>query len=269
MEDMCRIASFDIGKKNFAQYVEDFSLKQLQVLRTRYVNLPRNKQKKVKNTLSFECEEILNDMYLGGKRVQTGVYDLREDKTSNTLDLQTRKNIIGHLEKYMYLWETCNIIIIEQQYFRTSNPRGRGKGTEANVDAIKIAELVLGWFLINFMFKEIRYFPSQFKTQILGAPLKLSDKKRKEWASNKAEEIYILRGDHSASSLWKLARLIYKKRLTKEEKILEYISQFEGEDEDTKVIAEKIVRERQKLDDIGDACIQCQAYKFREIVAQL
>jgi len=267
----CRIVSFDIGKKNFAQYVEDFSLHELINLRQEYLKIPKEKRKKIRNPLGSESANILNKIYLGGKRIQTGVYDLRHDRSSNELDLKTRINILQHLERFFDLWETCNIIVIEQQYFKTTGRSGkRGKGTEANVDAIKIGELVLTWFLTTFMFKEIRYFGSQFKTQILGAPLGLNDSQRKRWAKNKAEEIYVMRDDRDALSLWKLERLVYRKRIGEnEDKIQHYLSQFEGTGNDVKEMASKIVRDRQKLDDIGDACIQCQAYKFREFILEM
>ena len=143
-----RIASFDIGKKNFAQYVEDIDVTSLHQLEKEYKNLPKEMQRRVKGEMNSSIISLIERVYLSGKRVQIGVYDLRDDKTSMTLDMKTRINILEHLKHHRKLWDSCDIFVIEQQYFRTwSGGSRRNKGTEANVDAIKIAEGVLTWFL--------------------------------------------------------------------------------------------------------------------------
>ena len=109
------LASFDIGKKNFAQYVEECDLESLYSLRDRYRALPKTKQRRVKGKMNDDIAEILKEVCLNGKRLQTGVYDLRENKESNELDMNTRKNIVEHLEKYRELWDKCDCFIIEQQ----------------------------------------------------------------------------------------------------------------------------------------------------------
>ena len=264
-----RIASFDIGKKNFAQYIEDVNVEKVLELEQQYSSLPKKLQRRTKGEMNGEIENILNELYLTGTRIQTGVYDLRDDKTSDTLDIQTRRNIISHLERFRELWDNCDIFIIEQQYFRTWNGRSkRSAGTEANVDAIKIGEGVLMWFLFNYPFKRIEYFGSQNKTQILGAPWKMKKEQRKRWAEQKAREIYEMREDRSMTELFLLSDRIKRKRLDTQERITLHLDTYPKDcSEDCRELAEKLVRERQKLDDIGDACVQCQAYKYREMVA--
>ena len=128
------------------------------------------------------------------------------------------------------------------------------------MDAIKIAECVMTWFLTNYPDKEIMYFGSQNKTQILGAPYSMTKIQRKKWAEEKVREIYTLREDKSMIDLFNLKDTIFRKRLNSEEKIMEYINMYSKDNS-------KDVREKQKLDDIGDVCIQCQAYKFKKFVA--
>jgi hypothetical protein len=264
-----RIASFDIGKKNFAQYIEDANVENLLRLEKKYTGLPKSLQRRVKGAMNSKILEILDEIYLSGERVHTGVYDLRNDLTSDRLDIPTRLNIIQHLESFAGLWDTCDIFIIEQQFFKTWNGRSkRSAGTEANVDAIKIAEGVLMWFLNEYPFKTVEYFGSQNKTQILGAPWYMKKEQRKKWAKDKSREIYELRKDYGMVELFALEDRIYRKRLDAEERIQSYLDTYpEDCPEDCQILATRIVRERQKLDDIGDACVQCQAFKFRSMVA--
>lgn len=264
-----RIASFDIGKKNFAQYTEDTDVDTLLRLEKKYNALPKSLQRRVKGAMNSKILEMLDEVYLSGKRIQTGVYDLRDDQTSNKLDIPTRLNILQHLERYRSLWDTCDIFIIEQQFFKTWSGRSkRSGGTEANVDAIKIAEGVLVWFLNEYPFKTVEYFGSQNKTQTLGAPWKMTKNQRKKWAEDKSREIYESRGDYGMVELFALADKIYRKRLNTEERVQSYLDTYPKDcSDDCQILAERLVRERQKLDDIGDACVQCQAFKYRSMVA--
>lgn len=268
---MMRIASIDIGKKNFAQYIEDFDETELEKYKTTYSELPKTFQRRVKGKMNANVEEILQGIFLCGKRVQFGVYDLRRNKSSNDLDIPTRRNILAHLDRFKDLWSTCDVVIIEQQYFHSLSSNGaRTPGGGANVDAIKMAELVLAWFLITFPEKPhgwIGYFGSQFKTQMLGADPKLTKIQRKTWAVDKSKEIYTSRNDEDALMLYDLSVEVKGKRFTKEERVSEFLCPFEDKEECVRELAEKIVREKQKLDDVADCCLQAQAYKFRNIVA--
>jgi len=235
---MCRIASFDIGKKNFAQYVEEIDLEHIKVLRTRYKALPTKLQRRVKGNMNETIEVLLDDSCIAATKIQMGVYDLRSERCienkSKGVDMDMRRNIVNHLDSYAELWETCDIFVIEQQFISNFTPKGRkGPKLEVNVDAIKIGEIVMTWFMVNFPFKEIVHYGSQFKTQILGAPNGLTKHQRKKWSIEKAKEIFTLRGDKEA-----LDQMIKGKL------------------------------DKQKQDDIADACIQCQAYKYREMIGE-
>ena len=237
-EELHRIASFDIGKKNFAQYVEGFNLDKLKDISLKYKNLPTNLKRRVKGDMNDDIQFLLDETCKTGSMVQMGVYDLRSEECaenkSKGVDMQTRINIINHLESHMELWKTCDIFLVEQQFVCSFTPKGRkGPKLEANIDAIKIGELVMTFFLIHFPFAEIIHYGSQFKTQILGAPNGLTKPQRKKWSVEKAMEIFRSRDD---------------------EKAIEQI--------------ERGKKEKQKQDDVADSCVQCQAFKYRNLVGE-
>jgi len=229
---MIRIANFDIGKKNFAHYVEDANVKVLEKCKSSYQSLPKKDQRRNKGEMCPTIHSILKTMYKYGKSVHMGVYDLRYDKTVDQLDVQTRKNIITHLNDHKWLWDTCDYIVVEQQFFNTYSGGKKKAGTGANVDAIKIAEDVFIWFLINYPNKKIELFGSQYKTQMLGAPEKLTKYQRKRWSIIEGTFILTLRDD--------------------QETLLKTKSYKKG---------------GQKLDDVFDCMTMCQAYKYKYFVA--
>lgn len=262
-----RIASFDIGKRNFAQYIEEFESDLVEELEVEYKNLPKKDRRRVKGPMNNEIRSILSRLAIGATRIQTGVYNLTSND-NNLLDVQTRKNIIDHLLSFQDLWETCDIFIIEQQYFKTWSGGRRGGGTEANVDAIKIGELVLTWLLLFYPEKIIQSFGSQNKTLMLGAPSRLGKDQRKKWAVEKTRELYRLRNDDAMIEMFKLCDSVYRKHVNTEEKIQNFMTRYpQSFDKDCQFLAERVVRHKQKLDDISDACLQCQAFKFKTMVA--
>ena len=263
-----RIASFDVAKGNFGQWIEDVNIDVVNKLKEKYDNLPKTKQRRVKGHMNSNIAEILREIYESGNRISVGVFDFRDDEDSTVLDIQTRRNLLAHLRSYENLWDTCDIIVIEQQYFNNYAGKKKGKGKGANMNALKIAEAVLIWFLDNYPLKEISSFGSQFKTQILGAPLGLNDAQRKKWAVEKAEEIVRLRGDENMISIYQLKKDIFRKRFNTEEKILIFTKPFDNHPKDIKDLANKIVRNKQKLDDFSDAFLQLLAYIFRVLVAR-
>lgn len=264
---MVRIASFDIGRCNFAQYIEEFDSEVINELKTKYSELPKNKQRRVKGEMNEDISEILNKIVLSGKRISTGVYNFTKSNDQG-LDKNTRLELLNHLSKFKYIWDDCDIFIIEQQFFNTPGFGRTSAGSGANIDAIKMGESTYMWLLDRYPEKEITYFGSQFKTQIFGAPWKQTKLERKNWAVQKAIEIYNKRQDQEMITLFNLAEDIKGKRLTTLEKnIDEYKEKYLCEDDDTKDLFNKIILEKQKLDDISDSMIQCQAYKYRKMVA--
>ena len=269
MNSTLRLASIDIGYCNFAQYIEDFCPTTLLKIQAKYAKLPKNKQRRIKGVMIPEIEALLQETYLCGERVQTGVYNFT-DEIGQGLDIRARLKLINHLNDYIELWSTCDIFIIEQQFFTINfgnRKRTVKSGVEANITALKIAEFVFMWFLERFPFKTITYFGSQFKTQILGAPWKLDKPQRKKWAVDKAEEIYILRNDYDMMTLYELSEAVKRKRINTQERVTKFKGDFPCYTPDAEYLSTKIICEKQKLDDVSDTCVSAQAYKFRTFVA--
>lgn len=224
-----RIASFDIGKANFAQYVEEVDISQIDKLREQYINLPKKEQRRTKGPISSKMQKIINGLLKCGKRIHVSVHNLKATE-EDVLDIQTRKNILNHLKLYDRLWKDVDLIVIEQQFFNIYGGRGQKQKTRgANMDAIKIGELVSTFFLMNYPEKEIVIFGSMFKTQMLGAPNKQTKAQRKKWSVEKATELFQMRGD---------------------EKMLTVLN--------TRGI---------KKDDMCDAVLQCKAYLLKYRIA--
>ncbi len=260
-----RIASFDVGKKNFAQYIEDIQSETVDSLKEKYNSLDKKDKRRVKGPMNDGIRSILTDLSINATRIQTGVYDFTTEDTTS-LDVETRKNMFEHMKRYKELWDQCDIFIIEQQYFKTWSG-GRG-GTEANVDAIKLGEGLLSWLLINYPTKIIKTFGSQNKTLMLGAPAGMGKAERKKWAVQKTRKLYEARKDEPMNHLFKLCDSVYRKRVDTEERVNKYLKEYPTEfDNDCQTLAEMIVKNKQKLDDVSDACLQCQAFKFKTMVA--
>lgn len=268
-----RLASFDIGKINFAQYVEDFDSNDMIRLEAKYKGLSPKLQRKTRGVMNSEVWDILMEVVLSGLRVQTGVYNFTSEETDNygerLWDNYARLNLLKHLRSYKYLWDTCDVVVIEQQYFNATAFGGKKKAKSAggaNVDAIKIAEATYMWFLDKYPHKTIMYFGSQFKTQIFGAPV-MDKPKRKKWSTDQAREFYVMREDQDMINLYNLSEAVKRKRIKTEERVQSFKDQYPCESEDAQVLSDKIIREKQKLDDDSDVLLQAQAFKFKTMVA--
>ncbi len=101
--------------------------------------------------------------------------------------------LTGVLDRYLQLWDACDIILIEKQM---------GFGKAHNTLGLRIAQHCLSYFLIRYAtFKSIVEYPAYNKTQILGAPKGLSKPQRKKWAVEKAKQILSIK-DASVLSKW-------------------------------------------------------------------
>lgn len=271
-EQRITIASFDIGKKNFAHYVEDIDVSEIEHLKKCYFSAKSGRAAMVK-TRTPEYRRFLDSVYLTGRRVHTGVYDLRNERKEDVLDNETRKNIINHLKHFRWLWDRCDVFVIEQQFFRPSGRGGRNlNGSQANVDALRISELLIGWLLNEYPERDHMFFGSTNKTQLLGAPPKLGRKEVKKFCIEQAELLYVLRKDVSVNELFELQKAVKGKRLNTPAKKEAFIRDVcpSSFSEKSKVdgvqdMAVKIVG-RQKLDDICDACSQLQAFKIKTYI---
>jgi len=210
------VISFDIGKCNFAFYIEEFDETKLSQLQ----NIPKIKRFNTDGTATAEFQEILSSVYLNGNTILYQNLDLTKNTDKDKyLDQKVCFNMITELDKIKHLIDPCSIILIEQQ-MSFKNTR--------NTMAIKLAQNCASYFLHRYgMDKEIIEFPAYYKTQVLGAPKKLTKPQRKKWATEKAIEIIMERG---------------------ETKTLEDISG------------------KKKKDDLADVLIQLQSFKYLRFI---
>lgn len=195
---MIRVASFDIGKKNFAFYIEEFNRDSLMSIK----NIPSRVRYNSNGTPTQLMEDILEQVYGNGETILHENLDLTENCNKKLrLDPETFHNMNDVLDEYLEYFDKCDAIIIEQQM-----SFGRGKN---NPMAMKLGQHCYSYFTFKYgRFKTIVEFPAYHKTQVLGAPKvkgkktkkgfrwKAMDKKaRKKWSTEKAIEILTSRGE--------------------------------------------------------------------------
>ena len=142
------IASFDIGKKNFAFCVERFISKKIEDINSN--SAPKNEQ--------------LSTIYNNGEIVLLENLNLTKNCDNSYLDPQTFINMTETLDNYKEYWEKCHVFLIEQQM------SFRGK---RNTMALKLGQHCFSYFSILYKnSKKIIEFPAYHKTQVLDAPKK-------------------------------------------------------------------------------------------------
>ena len=102
---MIRIASFDIGKKNFCFCVEEFS--------TDFENvIPPSvgRRYQLDGSPTEEMREILEKVYENGKIIHMGKYDISGATTEQTL-----RNLNDLLRRHLSIFDTCSVFLIEEQ----------------------------------------------------------------------------------------------------------------------------------------------------------
>ena len=180
------IASFDIGKKNFAFCIEKIDKSIIKTI----TNIPKSQRYYKNGTPTPDFQKILDKLYTVGSVELLGVIDLTKNCDKKAyLDPQTFLNMIEELDTYKKYWEKCSTFIIEKQMsFRA----------KYNTMALKLAQHCYTYFLMNYKDKKtIVEYPAYHKTQVLGA-LKSEVKqkpKRKKWAIKKALDILEKRDD--------------------------------------------------------------------------
>ena len=267
-----RIASIDIGRVNFAQYVEEFDVETILNLEKRYKKLPKKLQRRVKGNMNQEISAIIDELSVAGTRITTGVYSFT-DEANQSYDNRVRLTLLSHLNYFEHVWDECDIIVIEQQFYSMPKTSKRSKvqnnnAAGANVAAIQLGEAVYMYFFQKYgNLKHITYFPSEYKTHILGAPVGLNKTQRKQWSTEFAEQIYSMRNDQDMINVYALARDVKRKQFKTEKRIREFRDIYACESDDAKILCDKVIREKQKLDDISDALNQLLAYIFRTMIA--
>jgi hypothetical protein len=179
------IASFDIGKKNFAFVIEEINTTQLQELSP----ITKTRRFDYSGKATSEYNQILSKVYQLGKIVLYRNLDLTIGTNKKLyLDPKIFLAMYTELEKYTEYWDKCNVILIERQM------AFRGK---SNPMALKLGQHCYSYFIFKYGdTKKIIEFPAYHKTQVLGAIKKLTKPHRKKWAIEKAMSILAEREDY-------------------------------------------------------------------------
>lgn len=207
-QDIVWYASFDIGKKNFAFYIEEFNKVKL----TTPSKIPKSQRYNDDGSATQEFEEVLQKVYKNGEKILFKVVDLTTNcKKDSYLDPETFYNMTEILDKYSEYWDQCDGFIIERQM---------SQAKQFNTMALKLGQHCWSYFSFKYSrSKQIIEFPAYYKTQILGAEkifnptktgktrYKAMDKPtRKKWSVKKAIEILNNRNDTETLSELSSAR---------------------------------------------------------------
>jgi len=216
--NVMRVASFDIGYRNFAYCVEEINLDSLSTIE----NIPKLKRYFKGGGCTPDFALLLKKVYGSGTIVLMDNVDLTIDcemmkgkRAKTTLDPAIFINMNKELDKFKHVWNQCTTFIIEQQM---------SFGKKRNTNALKLGQHCYSYFTFQYaQFKTIVEFPAYYKTQVLGAPKKLTKPDRKRWAVEKAMEILTERQDINTLQL---------------------------------------VTSRKKADDLSDTLLHIQAFKY-------
>lgn len=234
-----KIASFDIGRVNFAFYVGEINVSQVLDLSSSYQSFPSpeknlfNPRNKRPFSLSSRQKELMSQLHTS---IHSCCYRVRNiSSNAQRLDMRTRSNLFQLLSEYHDVWKEVDILIIERQYVQA-----RGKKATANFEALRLAETCFTWFQIHYPRMPCFYYPASIKVYYLGCPRwhqtskgirKITKAQRKKWAEKKAHEIANLNHDTS---------------------LLQYFATLK--------------QHKQKIDDVADCIIQCHSFVLKEMV---
>jgi hypothetical protein len=196
MSDVIWIASFDIGKKNFAFCIEEIDLEKFSGLCT-----PARRYNG-DGTPTQGMEKVLKSVYSNGRIILHKNLDLTGGCDPKAkLDPKTFVNMVEALEMYVKYWDMCDVFIIEEQM---------SFGKKMNRMAMKLGQHCYSYFVFKYRgSKCIVEFPAYHKTVCLGAekvegkPYKngnvryktMEKPQRKKWSVEKAMEILEGRGE--------------------------------------------------------------------------
>lgn len=207
-QDLIYVASFDIGKKNFSFYIEEFDLNSLSSLQ----NIPKNERYNPNGTPTPKMQQLLKKIYKNGRTILFKNSDLTEGCEKNKyLDTEVYHNMTDLLDEYRKYWDICSYFVVEMQM---------SFGKKHNTMALKLGSHCQAYFHIMYSrFKKVIEFPAFHKTQILGAEkiekktkkgkisYKAIDKPaRKKWSIVKAREIFEERGDKESLEILNKSR---------------------------------------------------------------
>lgn len=201
--DIVWVASFDIGKKNFAFYIEEFDKKKL--LEIPYV--PKKERYHSNGSTTPEFSKVVKSVCLNGKKILFINTDLTEGCNQKSyLEPEHFHNMTDLLDKYVEYWDKCDAFVIEKQM---------SFGKRHNTMALKLGQHCWSYFSFKYgRFKEIVEFPAYHKTQILGSEKikkiskngkitykSIGKPERKKWSVEKATSILKERKDFDTISI--------------------------------------------------------------------
>ncbi len=234
-----RICGIDIGLKNFAHFIDEF------------------------DETCLKNMKIIDDIYKCGKRISCNVKDLSHNDKDEWND-NTRENLVVYLNSYKHLFETCDKVRVEQQYFSGHTMKNEAM---SNVKAIRICECVMMWFKCSLPHVDVKTVPAASKYVNVGMPATQKTKaQRKTWSGENIERIMTLRNDDEFVKFTTLKKDTFKKQVKKwsKDKIDEHLDKFiEGEIKE--IARSHLCIESQKIDDIGDAFLITHIEKVKLI----
>ena len=226
------IASFDIGKLNFAFYIEEIDEEKLRALE----DIEKSKRYNSDGSCTPEFATLLEKIYLNGKKILLCNYDLTENTNKDKYyDKDICYNMNHVLEEYEEYWDKVSFVVVEQQM---------AFGRKVNTMALKLGQNCQSYFMFNYDKDEIQIveFPAYHKTQVLGA-------KKTESVTKKGKKTYKVLGDKERKN-WSVKEGFY---------LLALREDYETMNE---ILAMK------KKDDVNDVILQLQAYKYITFVEQ-
>ena len=181
------IASFDIGIKNFAFYIEEFDQKKLESI----TPCTKNNRFHIKKGITEEYEDILKQVYNNGKTILHKNLDISVAEIKKQyLDPKVFLNLTKILDEHSEFFDKCSLFLIEQQM-----SFGRGKFAKINTKAIKIGQHTFSYFTIRYMgLKPVIEFEAYHKTQVFGMK-KVKAKEHKTWSIDMCSNILSERGE--------------------------------------------------------------------------
>ena len=192
-----RVASFDIGKKNFAFYIEEYDISLFKEIE----NIPdKNSRYNIDGTPTDEFKPVLDSVYTNGKVILYKNVNLTEKvENNNIINPEYYYNMSDVLDEFSEYWDKCDKFVIEKQM---------AFGVKTNIMAIRLGQHCWSYFACKYgRDKELIEFPAYHKTQLLGAEKvevksrndtrykSMTKPKRKKWCINKAMYIFTLRDD--------------------------------------------------------------------------
>ena len=191
------IASFDIGKNNFAFLIEEIDI----ILLNSIENISSTLRYNIDSTVTVDFKNILDKVYMTGKIILYENTNITAGCEKNKyVEQRLFYNMQILLDNYVSYFDKCSIIIIEKQM---------AFGKIINTMALKLGQNCMSYFIFKYgMSKEIIEFPAYHKTQILGCSKILTHSKkgtikytsitktnRKKWSIKEALNILTLRED--------------------------------------------------------------------------